>query len=155
MYPLVGADPERRCREPDFSPNSAENQLRKGGANGPPVYDALGFEMDYNLVAKGGRRRRGTKSTDMYAESKRKEEILGVDPMKVSASTLMAGNDRVSRDLNIPYHQVGIEDYEEWQRRGFKVEPGELDPKNRSEAEKARLTRLALGSAFRKGSKRG
>ena len=156
MYPLIGAFPERRCLEPDFSPNSADEQVRRGGPNGLPVYDGLGFELDYELSTRRNKPRSFFR-TDNYeemidrenAEKERKREILG------SSCASFAAEDRISRDLNIPFHEVGMEEFEEWQERGFRIKPGELDVENLSKAEDDRLCVLATGSAFRKGSKRG
>ncbi|KAL9065790.1 MAG: hypothetical protein Q9161_008015 [Pseudevernia consocians] len=38
-----------------------------------------------------------------------------------------AWDDRVARDLGIAYHEVGIEEYEEWQKKGFKAKKGDCD----------------------------
>ena len=76
-------------------------------------------------------------------------EILGL------SCAPFADEDRVSGYLNIPFHEVGVEEFEEWQRRGFIVKPGELEMENLSKAEWNRLMTLATGSAFHKGSKRG
>ena len=166
MYPLIGAFPEMRCREPKFSPNEAVEQVKRGGRNGPPVYDCLGFELDYKSVVRPSRPQsffRTKKWQDICdirsEQSNRKKAIIGQYDTSFAAndrvSDSFAADDRISRDLNIPFHQVDLEEYEEWQRRGFKVEPGELDYKNRSQAEDDRLLTLATGSAHRKGNKRG
>ena len=58
----------------------------------------------------------------------------------------------MAKDLGIAFHEVGMEEYEEWQRRGFKAQVKEH--KDLSEQEVKRLRDLATGSALRKGSKR-
>ena len=55
--------------------------------------------------------------------------------------------DQVPRDLDIPYHTVVISEYEEWYRRGFRVDPGSWEEPSREEHD--RLHALATGSAFR------
>ena len=50
MFPLIGAHPEKRCLQPDFSPNCASEQIKRGSPNSPPIYDSLGFEPDYKLL---------------------------------------------------------------------------------------------------------
>ena len=62
------------------------------------------------------------------------------------------GDDRVARDLGLAFHEVGMEEYEEWQKRGFKANAEDFD--NMSNQEKDRLMELMAGSALRKGSKR-
>ena len=45
---------------------------------------------------------------------------------QVSAFMYSIWDDRVARDLGKPFHEVVFEDFEEWQRKGFSVAPGEL-----------------------------
>ena len=52
MYSLIGAHPEKRCLEPHFSPNGASEQIKMASPNEPPVYDDLGFELDYALSTR-------------------------------------------------------------------------------------------------------
>lgn len=62
-----------------------------------------------------------------------------------------AWDDRVARDLGKAFHEVGVEEYEEWAKKGFKVQEGEFE--NPSEEERERLLKLRIGCALRKGSK--
>ena len=57
--------------------------------------------------------------------------------------------DRVTRDLGMQYHEVGLTALEEWGRRGFQL--GEGFFKKITEEEKERVWRLMCGCAFRKG----
>jgi hypothetical protein len=77
------------------------------------------------------------------AKSRRIKEIMGRCESKA-----FAWQDRVARDLDIPFHTVDLPEYEEWHRRGFRLEPGELEGKL-PEEEDERLMTLAIGSAFR------
>ncbi|KAH0538458.1 hypothetical protein FGG08_004956 [Glutinoglossum americanum] len=142
------------------SGNYPGEKILKRGPTGPPVYDEMGFELYYDKVACSRRGRPGCRTMNFKQygeflarerrESDGKTQILGMGKDNVSGSASMAWNDRVSRDLGILYHEVDIEDFEEWHRRGFKAEDGEFKVGNISEEERERLHRLTIGSAFRK-----
>lgn len=129
-----------------------------GGPNGPPVFDDLGYQLDYYKVtgspygsrsSRLGRSRYKTQNK-LMKEQHKKGKIMGTPIDDVSALTLMGWDERVSRDLGIPYHTVVMEHYEEWQERGFVAEPGEFDAVNISQDKQNLLLKLATGSAFRK-----
>jgi hypothetical protein len=82
-------------------------------------------------------------------EHARKREIMGTKRDNVSALASMAWNDRVARELGIPYHKIEMKHFEELARRGFVGKEGEFEAVNISEDEKERLTKLCAGSAFR------
>jgi len=131
-------------------------EVMRRGPHGAPVYDNMGFKLDYKKVAPQFRRRarpslkkRMTMMEKNQREEERKCEIMGMQKDKVSAMSLMAWDDRVSRDLGIPYHKVEMEHFEEWHRRGFVAEPGEFESQNIGEENKERILSLATGSAFR------
>lgn len=63
-----------------------------------------------------------------------------------------AWEDRVAKDLGKAFHDVGMEEYEEWKRKGFKVDAEEFE--DLSKEEKERLMNLATGSAMKVWSKR-
>jgi hypothetical protein len=44
-----------------------------------------------------------------------------------------------------PHHAVGMEDFEEWHRRGFKAEGEEFEAENISKKERGRISKLAAG----------
>lgn len=57
--------------------------------------------------------------------------------------------DRVSKDLNIPWHSLDVEDFREWEKRGHKkARKGEYE--THTEKEKERMSRFTSGSALRK-----
>lgn len=68
----------------------------------------------------------------------------------MSALTLMAWDERVSRDLGIPFHTVVMEHFEEWQEKGFVPEPGEFQAVTMSKEKSDLLVTLATGSGFGK-----
>ncbi|KAH0559349.1 hypothetical protein GP486_004137 [Trichoglossum hirsutum] len=156
----IGAKVPPSKHRADFGKNDPHEKILRRGPSGPPIYDEMGFEIDYEKVAKSSRARPGCRSMsgEKYLEmleredreEKRMAQIMGTDRNKTSAVTLMAWTDRISRDLGIPYHTVNIEDYEEWHRRGFKADGAEFEAKNMTEEEMDRITGLATGSDLRK-----
>lgn len=82
-------------------------------------------------------------------ERARKLEIMGTRREHVSALTYMAWEDRVARELGIPYHKVEMKHFEELASRRFIPKEGEFEAVNMSEEERERLSRLCTGAAFR------
>jgi hypothetical protein len=135
------------------------DQCLKNGPNGPPVFDRLGYELDYHKILKSRKpRSRASRGTAKYfkmledgsREQKRKGEIMGTPDEKVSALTLSAWSYRASIELGKPYHKIEMEDFEELARRGFKAKEGEFEAENISEEHREKLWEISLGSAFRK-----
>ena len=147
----------RRKATPPLSMNPVEICRRKG-PRGSPTYDEMGYELDYDYINKVSyvRRRPSYKKLEKMMEKEtkekqRKEEIMGF-PLDKTNMWEVAWDDRVARDLGIAYHEVGIEEYEEWHKRGFHADRADFE--KISEEEKARLMKVMTGSALRKGSKR-
>lgn len=143
-------------RIPNAKPLSPRSRCIANGPNGPKVYDELGFELSHKKCAGVGlvpRRIHGAQYFAMLEreanESRRKEEIMSTRREHVSSLTSVAWNDRVSRELGIPYHKVEMKHFEELARRGFKAKDGEFEAVNMSEEERDRLTTLCTGSVFR------
>ena len=114
--------------------------------------------LQYIIKHTGGRprplgKRAQERLNQSMEDDKKKREIMGIEDNKddEAAKHKEAWDDRVARDLGIHFHEVGMEEYEEWQRRGFKADP--QDFRNLSQEEKDRLMGLMSGSALRKGSK--
>lgn len=149
------ATPESHKVDPDGNIARIEKCRRKG-LNGSPTYDTLGFELDKEYIIKhtGGRPRPLGKKAEERLEQKRKDsqrkaEIIGV-PGDENTIHEEAWDDRVAKDLGLAFHEVGMEEYEEWQKKGFKAKKEDWDL---SEKERNRLMDLTTGSALRKGSK--
>lgn len=145
----------RRKATPPLSMSPVEVCRRKG-PRGSPTYDELGYELDYEYINKVSYvrpRPSYEKYKKMMEETtkinQRKAEIMRWSDKHYPRKE--AWDDRVARDLGIAYHEVGIEEYEEWHKRGFHADPKDFE--NPSEEEKARLSKLMTGSALRKGSK--
>lgn len=157
--PTISKPAPKSKPKPQTQTLSPMSRILARGPNGPPVYDELGYEMDYAKVLQAqrpiSRRSRGSKKYEAMMErsareQERKREIMGTPKDNVSAMTLMAWDDRVARELGKPTHRVEMEDYEELARRGFQAKLGEFEAKNISKEECDRISREATGSAFRK-----
>lgn len=119
--------PKRRKRaSPEPSQDPVSVCLRKG-PRGSPTYDGLGYELDYKIISKSqGRpkplgKRAMAKLDKMKEECYRKAEIMGVDRNKFIGATENACDDRVAKDLGLAFHEIALEEYEEWHRKGFRV----------------------------------
>ena len=154
---LQPPSPKRRKKEPPrLSPDPVEICRRKG-PKGSPTYDKLGFELDYERVKKTTSRPRPLSGKAMKVFEKKQKErdrkaaVLEIPSNKWSPMVESHLDDRIARDLGLAYHEVGIEEFEEWNRRGFKVDYKDLTEV--SQEEKDRVLKLMTGSTFRKGSK--
>ncbi|KAL8850941.1 MAG: hypothetical protein Q9221_004141 [Calogaya cf. arnoldii] len=144
----------KSAQEAEEEPMPSTKCLQKG-TRGSPTYDELGYELDYDYISKhtGGRPRplsdrAQERLQQKQKDSERKAEIMGRPNSNLEEN---AWDDRVAKDLGKAFHEVGMEEYEEWAKKGFKIKEGEFD--DPSEEEKERLFQLQKGSALRKGSK--
>lgn len=142
---LKGPSPNRRRKRNPEESNSLVSVCRRKGPRGSPTFDELGYELDYELVAQEGIEFDFEKQEK---EERRKAEIMGILRFEFSPHW----DERVARDLGIAYHEVGMEEYEQWRQRGFKIKPGEFE--NPSQEERDRILKIRRGSLLRKGSKR-
>ncbi|KAL8658763.1 MAG: hypothetical protein Q9226_000788 [Calogaya cf. arnoldii] len=157
---LCPPSPKRRkTKTPEPSePKMASTKCLQRGPRGSPTYDELGYELDYDYIANHtGRRpravptKRGQEKLEQSQRGdERKAEIMG-RPADMNVPEGAAWDDRVANDLGKAFHEVGMEEYEEWAKKGFKIKKGEFD--DPSEEEKERLFKLQKGCALRKGSK--
>jgi hypothetical protein len=154
--PLRPPSPKRRRKKSPVDPNDPVEVCFRKGPRGSPTYDEMGYELDYDFIAKhctGRPRAPGTsalaKFDQMGKEDARKAEIMGIATK--DHRFISHWDDRVAKDLGIVYHEVGMEEYEKWHERGFKIEPGEFEDPSKEEQD--RVFNLAAGSALRKGSK--
>jgi hypothetical protein len=135
-------------------------KLLARGPHGRPIYDTQGFELDYDKVLKSMKpisksSRLGKNYMKMLekdqADNREIETIMQLPENKFSGSSVRgAVQDRVARDLDIPWHKVDISHYRRWKELGFKADPEDFKLENISEAERGRLQELACGSALRK-----
>lgn len=133
------------------------------GPNGSPTYDKSGFELDYDKVAewmrpkpynKGAMVRSMDRAVDKSCRDGRSMAEIFFEKGAVPSEAEYSGaknhwKDRVSKDLNIPFHKIGVEEFEEWEKKGFKkARKGEYE--NFSKAEEERITRLISSASLRK-----
>lgn len=133
-----------------------DRELLLRGPTGPPVYDRLGYQLDYKVVAcscRRPRRRDAPKWTravaKSLAETDKKRRFMGARDSGRSP-WFGAWGDRVARDLDIPHHTVHLLAFEEWYRRGLRCQEGEWE-KPVSPEERNRLNVLGTGSALGSG----
>ncbi|KAH8679589.1 hypothetical protein BGZ60DRAFT_400297 [Tricladium varicosporioides] len=137
----------------------------KKGPNGSPTCDKAGFELDYWKVAdwmkpraynkrgmvKGMEKRLSSREEEAYKlrdiffepgakpEGDYHEWSQGVDFWK----------DRVSKDLQIPWHHISVKEFQMWEKKGFqKAKKGEYQ--NPTQEEKNRMNVLHEGCNLRK-----
>lgn len=133
------------------------------GPNGSPTYDSSGFQLDYNKVADWMKPRAYNKRSMVNGmekhlervarESKRMAEIFFAKGEAPEQPEYGPGKDywkdRVSKDLNIPWHKIEVKHFEEWEKKGFKkARKGEYEIF--SEEERKRMGRLHDGCTLRK-----
>ncbi|KAK7535770.1 uncharacterized protein J3D65DRAFT_388806 [Phyllosticta citribraziliensis] len=156
--------------QPYVNPDSfshATHLCASRGPNGPPTYDSAGYLLDYEKCSKvtqpSGVPRPSRKS--WKAEEKRMEhdeqEALemtqlffepGAAPAKedIQSAVIDHWRDRVSKDLGVPWHAIGLEQFREWDQKGFaKAKEGEY--RDFDQVEKERMMELHSGSYFRPG----
>ncbi|CAO1602416.1 hypothetical protein XANCAGTX0491_006028 [Xanthoria calcicola] len=146
----------RKKKTPEPKEPMPPTKCLQKGPRGSPTYDELGYELDYDYILKtSGRPRRPGKRAEAKMDRAIKDDARKAEIMGRSEDARMqegaAWDDRVARDLGKAFHEVGVEEYEEWAKKGFKVQDGEFE--NPSDEERERLLKLRIGCALRKGSK--
>ncbi|KAK3942846.1 hypothetical protein QBC46DRAFT_57241 [Diplogelasinospora grovesii] len=141
---------KRALDNPSFK---REEKVLRLGPNGPPVRDELGYRLSYDALKKSRTRRAPRDMTKFMAMldederiARRKRELMGQPDNKDMPEAVWT--DRVARDLDIPFHCVELPEFEEWYRRGFRLQPGELIERP-SKEERLRLDVLMTGCVFR------
>lgn len=132
------------------------------GPKGSPTYDAAGFELDYEKVANWMRPKPYNKAAIMRGVDKNlnRKEIettrmieLFWEPGAISSDEPYYDTnywkDRVSKDLGVPWHKVGVAEFEKWDKMGFpKAKKGDYE--NPSKEERDRMMRMMEGASLRK-----
>ncbi|CAF3531757.1 unnamed protein product [Fusarium graminearum] len=139
------------------------HKCHKKGPNGSPTYDSAGFQLDYKKVADWMKPRQYSKKTMMNSmdrslkrgveEKQLAYETFFVDgkgPEADSLSVMDLIKDQMSKDLNVPYHQIDAKEIKNWGKKGFeKVKADEWWSKP-NEVERARFSTMHRGAALRK-----
>ncbi|KAL1382630.1 hypothetical protein HDK64DRAFT_54007 [Phyllosticta capitalensis] len=156
--------------QPLVDPNNSDHAYHlcaSRGPDGPPTYDRAGYLLDYEKslaftrptsynktsIVNGMDRavNRSTKEQEQMAklffEPGAVPEDAGIRPTEANH-----WRDRVSKDLGVPWHEVGVERFQEWDRKGFpKAKKDEY--KNFDQEESERMMSLLKGGRYRVGSK--
>lgn len=87
-------------------------------------------------------------------EDKEMVEIFweeGEAPLNPRTCSTDAIKDRLSKDLYVPWHRIGVQHFEEWEKKGFKkARRGDYDLEPFSKEDRERLMRLLDGASLRK-----
>ncbi|OJD38773.1 nardilysin isoform 2 [Diplodia corticola] len=156
---------ERPLRDEDYLFHCIYLCVARGPREMPPTWDRAGYRLDWRKCEQwirptGKPVNRSWWQEEMVmmereAVEERAMEIFfepGAAPSKDEVSPVhwWLWEDRVSKDLGVPFHEVGLEEFEEWERRGFqKAKAGEYMKYSNEQME--RVSNLASGSALRKG----
>ena len=107
--------PKRRKRASPEISLDPDSVCERKGPLGSPTYDKLGLELDYEYISQLPSRPRPLGERAMrrievkQKEREQKVDILGIDKEKRKAVTAgTACDDRIARDLDIAFHEVGI-----------------------------------------------
>ncbi|KAI1654497.1 hypothetical protein F4813DRAFT_210290 [Daldinia decipiens] len=154
---------EQKCF---LDPSEAFHDLQichKKGREGSPTYDAAGFQLDWEMVdasmhlpsyTKSGALRRMEKAVDKRKREEREMfDIFFVDgkaPEVHPTNVIGYLQDQVSKDLGVPWHQIGPEYLLEWEKRGFSKKKAEEWWREPNETERRRMSKMGTGSIFRK-----
>jgi hypothetical protein len=134
------------------------------GPDGSPTYDTAGFELDYKKVQRWMRPqaynkksivRGAARAVDRHVSEEEQMFNLFFKGGKASSPNQHrhlnhSVKDHVSKDLGIPWHQIGVEQVQDWRDKGFGPVEYEQWWKEPSEVESARLWKMLGGASLRK-----
>ncbi|RBR26980.1 uncharacterized protein FIESC28_00248 [Fusarium coffeatum] len=121
-------------------------QCHKKGPNGSPTYDSAGFQLDYKKVEKWMKPKGDEEKKAAY-------EVFFVDGKGPDCGHHLVMDlikDKMSKDLDIPLHQIDVKQIKKWGEKGFeKVKADEwwVEP---NEVEKAHFSKMMGGAKLRK-----
>ena len=81
----------------------------------------MSWDKEFILKHFGGRSRRLSDTAMEWSEKRKEKDERKMEIMGLLEERNRFGvcDDRVARDLGIAYHEVGLEEYEKWARKGF------------------------------------
>ncbi|KAF3002422.1 hypothetical protein E8E13_003668 [Curvularia kusanoi] len=132
------------------------------GREGSPTYDPAGFQLDYDKVCEWQKPKpynkqrmiRGMDRAVEQAQSRRKQmaSLFFIDPERAESGGIGEEyiRDHVSKDLGIPWHQIGPEQVQPWRDRGFAPVKYEQWWKQPTEVERKRMSKMSTGQYLRK-----
>lgn len=139
----------------------------KKGRGGSPTYDEAGFQLDYEKVdnwmaPKPYNKKKMVKGMDRALSTKQTEaeqmfQAFFKNGKCAEHETTVMGyvKDRISKDLGIPWHQIGPDQARAWRGRGFKPVEFEKWWKEPNEVEHARQLNMLMGASLRKNLEEG
>ncbi|KAI1645268.1 uncharacterized protein F4817DRAFT_360157 [Daldinia loculata] len=135
----------------------------KKGREGSPTYDAAGFQLDWEKVdswmhppsyTKSGVVSRMEKVVDkMEREERDMYKIFFVDGKLPDAEPTIVTEylqDHVSKDLDVPWHQIGPKHLVEWEKRGFPKQKAGKWWREPNEMEERRMMKMSSDAIYRK-----
>ncbi|KAI2780128.1 hypothetical protein F4815DRAFT_445678 [Daldinia loculata] len=135
----------------------------KKGREGSPTYDAAGFQLDWEKVdswmhppsyTKSGVVSRIEKVVDkMEREERDMFKIFFVDGKPPDSEPTIVTEylqDHVSKDLGIPWHQIGPKHLVEWEKRGFPKQKARKWWQEPNEMEERRMMKMSSCAIYRK-----
>ncbi|KAI1371307.1 hypothetical protein F4677DRAFT_315631 [Hypoxylon crocopeplum] len=135
---------------------------RKGRA-GAPTYDSAGFRLDWKKVdewmkPKPFSRSSAVKGMERALERHAREErvmydiffVDGKGPKAESSDVTNYMRDHVSKDLGIPWHQIGPKQLVKWGEKGFPKLKAEEWWQEPNEVEEQRMLKMLSGGSLRK-----
>ena len=137
----------------------------KKGPHGAPTYDSAGFLLDFNKVDDWMKPKPYNKSRVMRGMEKSVErgdceerilfEIFFVEddnPRSRTNSFIIKDyvKDHISKDLDVPWHQIDAKRAREWQQKGFEKRKFSEWWRDPNEEERKRMFNMKLGASLRK-----
>ncbi|TIA61290.1 hypothetical protein D6C77_03554 [Aureobasidium pullulans] len=150
-----------------LDPRAAFHDLHKcldKGPNGSPSADIAGFQLDYEKVQDWDRpqpynKRAMIRGMDRAVDKTRSEEdqifdVFFVDGERPDDNTSHIAKDyvkdQISKDLNVPWHQIKPEHAKQWEKQGFKKVVFKDWWKEPTQEERRRFSNMLKGAALRK-----
>ncbi|KAH9886357.1 hypothetical protein F4778DRAFT_478097 [Xylariomycetidae sp. FL2044] len=135
----------------------------KKGPRGSPTYDSAGFQLDWKKVNNWMKPQAYSKSAAVngmerrLAKDKKEEEEMfgiffvdGVGPDAVGADVRNYVSDHVSKDLGLPFHQIGPRQLRDWEARGFEKKAAADWWREPNPEERKRMLKMLSGGSLRK-----
>ncbi|KAI1075996.1 hypothetical protein F5B20DRAFT_345164 [Whalleya microplaca] len=135
----------------------------KKGRNGSPTYDSGGFPLDWNKVDQWmkpqaysrSRAVKGMGRALAKGQSERDQmfNIFFADDKRPggfeSSNVANYMKDQVSKDLGVPWHQIGPKHFVEWEQKGFPKQTLDDWWKPPNEEERKRMSKMMTGASLR------
>ncbi|KAI0020428.1 hypothetical protein F4780DRAFT_779549 [Xylariomycetidae sp. FL0641] len=140
----------------------------KKGRHGSPTYDSAGFQLDWAKVDDWMKPKAYSKSRIVGGMEKRLEKgrqerrdmfsIFFVDDGKGPSQHDIDFDpnldhyvkDHVSKDLGVPWHQIGPKELKTWEEKGFSKQEFEKWWKKPNDEERKRMLKMLSGASLRK-----